>query len=207
MTRAPKRRTREETKSDNDALLLKAGRKLFLAHGFHAASLDQVSAAAGLTKGAVYARFESKAALFLALLQQHVTERLTEMRAASASVKSPLSAARAVARQWLERTEVHRDWALLTLEFRVHAARDPALLARYRTVHEQLRSGIVALVQEVYERAGIEPPVDPETWARLALALGNGIAAERWADEHAPWPQLFERLLVGLARDGLPEKS
>lgn len=207
MTRTPKRRTREETKSDNDARLLQAGRKLFLAKGFHAASLDQVSAAAGLTKGAVYARFESKAALFLALLEQHVTERLAEMRAASASTKSPQSAARSVARQWLERTEAHRDWALLTMEFRVHAARDPALLRRYRIVHEQLRSGVTALAREVYARAGVEAPMDVETWARLALALGNGIAAERWADDDAPWPQLFERLLVGLVRDGLPEKS
>jgi AcrR family transcriptional regulator len=44
--------------------------------GFHGASLEDISLAAGCTTGAVYSRFGGKDALFLAVLDDHVERRL-----------------------------------------------------------------------------------------------------------------------------------
>jgi AcrR family transcriptional regulator len=52
--------------SGNRAKLVKAARKLFTAHGFAAVSVDEIAAAAGLTKGAVYYQFSDKTDLFRA---------------------------------------------------------------------------------------------------------------------------------------------
>lgn len=41
----------------------------FLAHGFEAASMDAIAAAAAVSKGTLYARYENKEALFLSVLQ------------------------------------------------------------------------------------------------------------------------------------------
>jgi AcrR family transcriptional regulator len=196
----PRRKTREESRTENDVRLLEAGRKVFLARGFHGASLEQVSAAAGLTKGAVYARFDSKADLFFALLERHVAERVEEIRAATLVLKTPHDAALAAGRQWLERASRHRGWALLTTEFRVVAARDPALLRRYRTLHQRLESGLAEVFAEVHHRAGTAPAIEPRRWARLALGIGNGLLLERWVeedDEDAAW---FAELCDALAR-------
>lgn len=194
------RRTREETRALNDEALLEAGRRVFLERGFHGASLDQVSAAAGLTKGAVYARYASKGELFLALLDAHVTERIAESRAVVARARSLEQAARAVAQQWMARSATHGDWALLVLEFRIVAARDPALLAPYRAVHARLRAAVAALASELSERSGEPLAIPAATWARLSLGIGNGLALERIAGPSDDDSRDYEHLLVALAR-------
>ena len=54
----------EETRTK----ILDSAIKLFSTRGFNAASVDEICAEAGLSKGAFYHHFESKQALFLALL-------------------------------------------------------------------------------------------------------------------------------------------
>ena len=65
---------KERTRTD----LLRAARRVFLRHGFHGASLDGIADEAGYTKGAVYSSFESKDALFLAVLAAHYDRRIEE---------------------------------------------------------------------------------------------------------------------------------
>mgnify|MGYP001545495148 CR=1 FL=1 len=194
------RKTREESRADNDTRVLAAGRKVFLARGFHGASLEQVSAAAGLTKGAVYARFDSKADLFLALLERHVEERIEEVRAATADANTPREAAAAAARQWLERASRQGSWALLATEFRVVAAREPALRRRYRVLHRRLEAGLAEVFAEVHRRAGVAPAIEPTRWARLALGIGNGLMLERWVEEDPEDAAWFAELCDALAR-------
>jgi len=49
-----------EHKEQSRAKILEAARQLFRRHGFDGASIDQVMGAAGLTRGAFYAHFDSK---------------------------------------------------------------------------------------------------------------------------------------------------
>ena len=60
--------------------LLAAAVHVFADAGYDAASLDQVAAAAGFTKGAVYSNFASKDELFFALIEEHITERVETAR-------------------------------------------------------------------------------------------------------------------------------
>ena len=52
--------------------LLEAAAVVFARNGYHGASLDEVAAAAGFTKGAVYSNFKSKEDLFLALIDHRI---------------------------------------------------------------------------------------------------------------------------------------
>jgi len=58
---APERRT----------TIMRAAGPLFARHGYAATRLDDVAAAAGVTKPVVYRHFESKKALYMALLSKH----------------------------------------------------------------------------------------------------------------------------------------
>jgi len=51
------------------ALILSAARRLFAVQGFEATSIDDIAAAAGVAKGAVYHHFDSKEAVFLRVLE------------------------------------------------------------------------------------------------------------------------------------------
>jgi AcrR family transcriptional regulator len=177
---------RVEQKAETRRRLLEAARGVFLRHGFHGASLDMVVAEAGLTKGAVYSRFRSKADLFLAVLEQRIEQRVAEMRAAAADVRGPLALAVALSRQWDERLRRDEQWSLLLIEFRLHAARLPGLNRRYAALHGRLREATAAAIAAESREAGEPLPIPADDVARAALALGTGAVLERCADPRFP---------------------
>jgi AcrR family transcriptional regulator len=190
------RATRAERVEQNSARLMDAARKVFARRGYHAATLDEVAAAAGFTKGAVYARFASKAELMLALLAERIARREAEIRAASDAVsRSPAGVASALARQWADASRRDRDWTLLVYEFRVHAARDRALNACYRALHARLRSAIA----EAFASVAKPTRMSVDDLARIAMAMSNGFALERCVEGDAFPDSLYERSAVALA--------
>src|SRR4051812_49564051 len=64
------RLTRAEQQAVTRARLLDSAETLFGDRGIHRSSLDDIAAAAGLTKGAVYANFGSKKDLIAAILER-----------------------------------------------------------------------------------------------------------------------------------------
>ena len=60
--------------------LLEAAAVVFARDGFHGASLDDVAATAGFTKGAVYSNFKSKEDLFLALFDDRLVREAADMQ-------------------------------------------------------------------------------------------------------------------------------
>lgn len=65
---APVRRTKREQRDESVDKLLSAARSLFVSKGYRSTTLEQVAAAAGLTKGAVYFHFGAKEAVLVQLL-------------------------------------------------------------------------------------------------------------------------------------------
>ena len=80
----PERR-RQQTRDH----LLRAAAQVFAERGYHGASLDEVAAAAGFTKGAVYSNFKNKEDLFLALLESHYDCELAAVRATLEGADDP----------------------------------------------------------------------------------------------------------------------
>jgi AcrR family transcriptional regulator len=193
------RRRRAEQAAATRRRLLDAARRVFLRRGFHGASLDLVAVEAGFTKGAVYSRFRSKADLFLALLEERIERRIAEMRAAAAAVEGPLAVTAALSRQWDEKLQTDEQWSLLLIEFRLHAARLPALNRRYAALHARLREAMAAGIEA---EAGAPLPVPAEDVARAALALGTGAVLERAADG-AAFPEHLMEIVARAIMQGL----
>lgn len=63
--------------------LLDVARGLFASRGFHATSMDEIAAAAGVTKPVLYQHFPSKRALYLELLRDTGDQLLTTLGAAT----------------------------------------------------------------------------------------------------------------------------
>ena len=54
--------------------LLRAAQDVFVAQGFHAAAMDDIADRAGVSKPVLYQHFPGKRELYLALLEEHVSE-------------------------------------------------------------------------------------------------------------------------------------
>jgi AcrR family transcriptional regulator len=167
------RLTRSERAANTRRELLAAAERRFFEHGYHGTALDDIADDAGYTKGAVYSTFNSKAGLFLAVFDEIVERRLTEVRDLMEQHARSRSVVEALARQPVDADNARL--VLLAIEFWVHAAREPALLeafsARYRRMRESL--------------AEMAPPgaaLEPDRWAIVTLALANGLALERLID-------------------------
>ena len=149
---APARLTQAQRRSRTRDSLLDAATRVFARRGFHGASLEEVAAEAGVSKGAVYYNFSSKEELFLAILDQHVASRLAmieDARAGAGMGGSLRDGARRIATSFRE----DRDWCLLFMEFYLQAARDPAIRrpfnARMERVSQALREAFAAEGQRV----------------------------------------------------------
>ena len=70
-------RTQAERREATRARLLEAGRKLFASRGYDAVGTEDLVAAAGVTRGALYHHFDGKRGLFAAVFEQ-VERELTE---------------------------------------------------------------------------------------------------------------------------------
>ncbi len=101
----------QRRKAQTRTLLLEAGLKLFAERGVAASTLDEVAAAAGFTKGAIYRQFPSKGAFLLALFEQYAAVA----RAGPGARRAP--------------------WFIsLTIQFAAQAMRDPLLRRRFALV-------------------------------------------------------------------------
>ena len=76
-------KTRIEKMAENRAKLIAAGRKAFAEKGFSAASMDDLTAEAGLTRGALYHNFGDKKGLLAAVVDQLDTELAQKAKAAA----------------------------------------------------------------------------------------------------------------------------
>jgi AcrR family transcriptional regulator len=178
------RLSRAEQNDRNRALLFAAARRVFLARGYHAATLEQIADEAGFSKGVVYSRFASKADLFLALLEDRIAERAAQnARAARDLAGSGDFTALFDLAQRAERAAP--GWRLLVTEFRIHAARDPGLNRRYAALHARTADGIAQALIAVSERGEAGLPFPPRQLAELLLAVETGLALEQQASPDA----------------------
>ncbi len=87
------RRTQAERTAGTRAALVAAARPLFAGRGYAAVGTDELAAAAGVTRGALYHHFGGKQELFVAVfceLQDEIVARLGESAVAAASAADPL---------------------------------------------------------------------------------------------------------------------
>ncbi len=200
------RLTREERKSMTRSRILDAARRLFLRQGFHATSLEQISEEAGFTKGAVFSNFDSKADLFLALLDLRFAERVEELdRAAAARQRLTIEdEIRGAARAWMETSHQPADWSLLLSEFWAYASRHPDLRRELALRHERVLNALADRIESTAAALGLQLVLPAREMAKGAWATAQGIVLEQLvvgdsaSDElvQAMWEALFKSFTV-----------
>jgi AcrR family transcriptional regulator len=179
------RLSRKERQAHTRRRLMHSAASVAAQRGLERASLDAVAEHAGFTKGAVYANFESKEDLFLAMLDARFAERLAELDRILSSEEDPDVQARAAAAGFIAAIESEPEWQRLFFEFTLYAARNEGfrleLVARSRAMRERLAELLAARAA----RLGIEPVLPPKQVATMTLAMAHGVALERLLEPEA----------------------
>jgi AcrR family transcriptional regulator len=195
------RRNRAEISEQNRRDVLDAAHRAFLDKGYHGASLDAIALEAGFSKGVVYSQFGSKDDLFLSLLAERIDERRHDSGRRAEAVTGPRGFVD-VARDAIGVTADTIAWQAVVLEFRAHAARHPATLARYTELHELAIAGTAEILGGIFERAGAPPPLPPRILSVIFLTVGTGLAAELLTD-----PDLDARAISEYIAEGLVARA
>jgi AcrR family transcriptional regulator len=186
--------TRAERTERNRERVLAAAREVFLARGYHGATVEQIAEAAGFSTGVVYSQFGGKADLFLSLLEARIEQRIRDNAAVVASIDGRDGLVRLL-EHTAQETFAEPEWGLLVLEFRVHAARDPELNARYARAHARTVSGLA----DVLARAGATGGLAPEELAEVIAAISSGSQLELAAERDAFTGPLLHKVIERLA--------
>lgn len=177
-------RRRAEMMEENRFKLIAAARKAFAEKGFAASSMDELTASAGLTRGALYHNFGDKRGLLAAVVAQldgEMAQRAKEIASkAEEGWERFVAAGIAYIRMALD-PEVQRIVLLDGPAF----LGDPSSWPSQNTCLEETRCAVAEMISK-----GILKPVDVEAAARLlngaALNAALWVAAAEDPDERLP---------------------
>jgi len=156
-------------------LITEAAGRLFGERGYQGTRLDDIAAAAGVTKPVLYRHFDSKRDLYLALLARHRDDLPTFVGALPPD-SSPGGWLRAILESWLEYVEAHSyAWKMLFSD----SGGGPEVRAFRREVHGRAREVLAGVIRSLGE--GRISPREAEPLAEL-MSMGMASLVLWWLD-------------------------
>jgi len=171
--------------------ILAAARRCFLRDGFHATSMQDLFAEAGLSSGAVYSYFASKDDVIAAIAEENI-RGVTEMIQAIATQRParPVGAVLADVMEMVRAKDTQDGLGKLTVIVWSEAARNPALAARFTALIMQVRASLAEVIGQ--SRGSLPADVSADVLAATLLSVVPGY--------------LLQLALLGSAAvDGVPD--
>jgi AcrR family transcriptional regulator len=164
--------TTRRTADERRERILEAAERVFAADGFHAATMQHVAEAAGMSAGNLYRTFPSKEAIVEGLCARDQRERVANFAhlADSNSIFAAFSAAlhdHIAARS--------RQKATLTLEIWAEAQRNPAVAAMSRDVDAENLGQIRRMIEIAKQKGEAASSVDANFVARFVFTYVAGL--------------------------------
>lgn len=188
---------RRVPRAEREPEMLAVAGSAFAERGFHAVSMDEIAAAAGISKPMLYNYFGSKEGLYIAYVEQAGRTLLEDMRKAAdrdAPVEARLSAG---VLAFLSYVDDHRPgWALLYQEANNQGGPLAAEVAA-------LRRRIAKMLHPLFENwPGSDGRLDETACEALASAfVGAGESIANWWLDHPGEPkERVAALLLSFAR-------
>ncbi|MCA2226070.1 TetR/AcrR family transcriptional regulator [Nonomuraea aurantiaca] len=186
------------TAAETRERLLRAAAEVFAERGYEGTRVADIAAAAGVSNGALYAHFGSKAQLLVAALRAHGPRLLADLLAADPN-RSIAELLVVVGR----RLPYKRDaGGHLIVEALVAARRDEEVAQPMRDYIGE-RADWLAGLADVAESAGeLDPALSGNALAHFCLALAMGsalITPDLHAVDDEEWTALLTRVVAALA--------
>ena len=188
---------RQESMAENRAKLIAAARRAFAEKGYAAASMDELTAEAGLTRGALYHNFGDKKGLMAAVVDQLDSAMAEKARLIGALKADPWEALLAEGAAYIEMALDPEVQRIVLLD-------GPAVLgdpSQWPSQDSCLKATTASVERMI--AAGQMKPVDAEAAARLLN--GSALNAALWVaasdDPQATLPKViaaFNALASGL---------
>lgn len=169
------RLNREQSREQTRARLLAAAHAVFIEKGFALASVEDITAAAGYTRGAFYSNFRDKTQLFIGVLRGESAAIDDDLRQMLAAPVPDAGALREKMAGYYGRLYTNDISSVLWMEAEVVAARDPRFRETLALFLAE-RHGRLATFVDTYARLAGACPTAPAAHIAIGLmAVGEGM--------------------------------
>jgi AcrR family transcriptional regulator len=196
----------ERLREQRRAQLLAAALRVFARQGFHAASVSDVAAEAGVSQGTVYHYFDSKESLLLAAYTQWAQATLRdEIEQALQAEPTAARKLALIARAATARVTSSLQLCEASVEFWSHIQRNTEIRKGFRQMFAAMAVDVAGVIQQGID-AGEFRGIDATVTARLLIAVYDGLVLQWLADKNGiDWTActhtLLELILNGLTRE------
>jgi AcrR family transcriptional regulator len=195
MTESPRQHAPPEVRR---AQILDAALRCFAERGYHAATMDDLVRASGLSKGSLYWHFRSKEEVFLALFDRFTEELFGDWDQEVAAGSSGLELLRRGFDDFLERLIAQGPALGAWVEFMAH----PVARARFAQVYRESRAKLAAILSVSVERGEVRD-LPLEGMAAGIVAGAEGLLLQALVDPEfdprAHWPVVWQGITKGYA--------
>jgi AcrR family transcriptional regulator len=190
-----RRLTRAEAQAQTRARLIDAARDVFARRGYYGATVEEVVAKAGYSRGAFYANFTDKADLFFAVLDQERERQFGDLaaRIEAAEEGQILLAMYAWFTQSLS-GPIERAFA----EMRLAAVDHPEHRRRLRENIRVIRAVTTDMIIRYCDQHGVHLRVDPSVFAVMVTATVGGFGDQIRFDPEGVPPETMGFALTAL---------
>lgn len=186
------------TANETRERLLSAAAEVFAEHGYDGTRVADIAAAAGVSNGALYAHFGSKADLLVDALRTHGPRLLEQLFAADPS-RSITDLLLVLGRGLLRRRDAH---GYLIVEALVAARRGADVARPMRDYIGERADSLAELMRVAQAGRELDAALSPDALAHFCLLLGMGsalVTPDLHAVDDNEWAALLARVVAGLA--------
>jgi AcrR family transcriptional regulator len=168
--------TTQDRATRQRARILDAAERCFIERGFHAASMAQIAATAGISPGLIYRYFSAKHQIVQAIVERHMdTDGCPAMHRLNAPEDFCTEALRMYER-WRQRDDPSVNAAMM-LDLTAEAARDPDIARIVRDKDQVISNDLTVAVQRAARSQGVRLTASAAfTRAVLLQSLIEGLA-------------------------------
>lgn len=155
--------------------ILSAARRCFLRDGFHATSMQDLFAEAGLSSGAVYRYFASKDDMIIAIAEENMRDVVAMVHdVASRQPGRAVGTVLADMIMILKARDAEFGLARLAVLAWSESLRNPALADRFADLFAQIRADLTEIVRNQQRAGNLPAEVPAEAVAAVFLAIVPG---------------------------------
>jgi AcrR family transcriptional regulator len=155
--------------------ILSAARRCFLRDGFHATSMQDLFAEAGLSSGAVYSYFASKDDVITAIAEENISDVVAMIHGvASSQPDRPIGTILADILNILHAKDAQDGLAGLAVLAWSEALRNPVLANRFADLFAQMRTDLTEVVRTHQDAGHLPRQVPAESLAAALISVVPG---------------------------------
>src|SRR5213082_3111664 len=170
---ATRRQTRRLPAPERRRQILAAARELFGRDDPQEPSVDDLAAAAGISKPILYRHFSGKRELYLAVLEDHLADLIRRLWVGLSGSADPRERLRGALKAYFEFVDERPDGYRMLVE--AGSRMDPATRERLGTAWDTLADGVARTVGDILRAAGLDPAGAP-VYARALVGMVQGVA-------------------------------